>query len=271
VRLEKVGLKTVKDEVLACGAVSKWAVTNDKLLSNPFEGLAPKATRRGQAPREGFNDEEAKLILIAARKESGWLRWAPWLMAFTGARVSEFAEMHRGHVRKEGETWIFDMVPTDQRAGKNSTFERMLPIHPAIIQEGFLAYVETLPKDPAGALFPDLLPDPRGGRVIPATSKMGRWMRGKVGVKDKRKVPNHAWRHRMEDELRKVRASAEVQDAITGRNNPRNAGAGYGKGYRGMPEETLEDLRKIKSPIPPLVGVIDPRETSNGPEGARKQ
>jgi hypothetical protein len=53
----------------------------------------------------------------------------------------------------------------------------------------------------------------------------------------------------MEDELRKVRALPEVMDAITGRNNPRNAGAGYGKGFRGMPAEVLSDLRRIPSPL----------------------
>lgn len=53
----------------------------------------------------------------------------------------------------------------------------------------------------------------------------------------------------MEDELRKVRALPEVQDAITGRHNPRNAGAGYGKGFRGMPAEVLKDLEKVPSPL----------------------
>lgn len=62
-------------------------------------------------------------------------------------------------------------------------------------------------------------------------------------------APAHSWRHRMEDELRKVRALPEVQDAITGRHNPRNAGAGYGKGFRGMPAEVLKDLEKVPSPL----------------------
>jgi hypothetical protein len=56
----------------------------------------------------------------------------------------------------------------------------------------------------------------------------------------------------MEDELRKVRAPAEVVDAITGRHNPRNAGAGYGRGFRGMPAEVLKELERIPSPVSPL-------------------
>ncbi|MBS7811224.1 hypothetical protein KHU32_09770 [Roseococcus sp. XZZS9] len=240
---------TVADDVLACGAVCRWAATNRLLPLNPFAGLAPKVVRRGPAPVDPYSDDEAKRILIAARGEAGWLRWAPWLLCFTGARVSEFAEMRRGHVRQDGGVWIFDMIPTEQREGKNATFQRMIPLHPAIIAEGFLEYLTAFPKDPAKPLFPDLAPDPRGGRVTPAISKMGRWLRGTVKIIDAKKAPNHSWRHRMEDELRKVRALPEVQDAITGRHNPRNAGAGYGKGFRGMPVEVLKDLGRVPSPL----------------------
>lgn len=247
---KKVDPKTVKDEVLACGAVCKWAFRNRMLPSNPFAGMAPSALRRGPAPREGYNDEEAARILLKARgEETPWLRWAPWCMAFTGARVGEFAGMNRSHVRQEGGTWIFDFRPTELREGKNATFQRMVPIHPAIIAEGFL---EWLPAGD-GPLFPDITPDPSGGRVVNGTSMMSRWIRGTVGITDKKKAGSHSWRHRMEDELRKVAgAHSEIQDAVTGRNNPRNAGAGYGRGFRGMPAEVLKVLRLIPSPVPPL-------------------
>lgn len=243
---------TVADDVLAAGAVCKWAVTNRMLPANPFAGLAPKVNRRGPAPRAPYDDQEAARILTAARAEKDWLRWLPWLLCFTGARIGEIVELRRGDVRQEGGIWLLDLKPTEQREGKNATFQRLLPLHPAVVAEGFLGYVASLPADPAGPLFPSLRPDPRGSRVGPATTQLSRWMRNKVGITDPAKAPAHSWRHRMEDELRKVRASPEVQDAITGRHNPRNAGAGYGKGYPGMPEEVLRDLERIPSPVPPL-------------------
>jgi integrase len=247
---EKIDPGTIADDVLAAGTVCNWATKNKMLTTNPFAGLAPKVLRRGPARREPYTDDEAKRILLAARSETGWLRWGPWLLAFTGARVSEFADMRRGDVRQEGGIWIFDVRPIGVREGKTDNFQRMIPIHPAIIAEGFLDYVDGLPATPSGPLFPSLSPDPSGSRTIPGTSKMGRWIRGaKVGIKDPKKAPNHSWRHRIEDELRKVRALPEVQDAITGRYNPRNAGDGYGKGFRGMPDQVLADLRKIPSPL----------------------
>jgi integrase len=243
---------TIEDDLRAAGTVCKWATKNLMLPGNPFEGLAPKANRRGPAPRAPYDDREAARILTAARSEKGWLRWLPWLLCFTGARISEIVELRRGDVRQEGGVWLLDVKPTDQRQGKNATFQRLIPLHPAVIAEGFLDYVATLPSDPAGPLFPSLPPDPRGSRVGPATTRLGRWVRKRLGITDPAKAPAHSWRHRMEDELRKARAPAEVQDAITGRHNPRNAGAGYGIGFRGMPAEVLRELEKVPSPAAPL-------------------
>jgi integrase len=243
--------KTISDDVLACSAVCKWATANRLLDVNPFSGLAPKVSRRGEARRAPYTDDEAQRILSAARDEEGWLRWMPWLLAFTSTRISELADLRRGDVREDGGVMILDLHPTSTREGKNSTMQRMLPLHPAVIAEGFLEYVADLPVDPMAPLFPSIRPDPRGGRAQPATTQMGRWIRGVVGITDPKKGPSHSWRHRMEDELRKVRAHPEMMDAITGRHNPRNAGAGYGKGFRGMPDELLKELVKIPSPCSP--------------------
>ncbi|MFC7541771.1 hypothetical protein ACFQU2_22980 [Siccirubricoccus deserti] len=118
-----------------------------------------------------------------------------------------------------------------------------------MIEEGFLAYVGVLPIGGDGSLFPDLTVARDGTRTVAATSALGRWVRRDLGITNPRKAPAHSWRHRMEDELRKARVTEEAQDAITGRHNPRNAGAGYGKGYRGMPDEVLKELRKVPSPL----------------------
>jgi integrase len=248
---EKRSAKTIADDVLSAGAVLRWAVKNRKVTDNPFAGMAPKVKRRGEAPRDPYSDDDAKRILIAARHETGALRWLPWLLCFTGARLGELAELRRCDVRQDSGVTILDIRPTEARAGKNETMQRMIPLHPALIAEGFLRYVAALPADPAGPLFPSLVPSKDGTRTTNAQAAHGRWMREVVGIKDPRKAPAHSWRHRMEDALRIARVSQEAQDAITGRHNPRNAGAGYGKGFRGMPDEVLKDLERVPSPVPP--------------------
>ena len=242
---------TVQDDIVTGSTICRWAVDNGHLPANPFERKAPRPLTRGEKPRHPFTDEEAKCILAAARAERGWLRWSPWILAFTGARVSEIAELRRRHIREEAGVMCFDIHPIETREGKNQTFMRLIPLHPAIMAEGFMDYVKSLPDNPDGPLFPDLKPDPRGSRVDAGTTKAGRWLRKVVGIKDPKKAPNHSWRHRIEDDLRRVRALPELVDAITGRHNPRNAGAGYGNGFRGMPDEVLKDLAKVPSPMTP--------------------
>lgn len=247
----KINVGTIEDDMRAAGGVCKWAVKNRKLASNPFDGIAPKASRHdeGNEPRAPYTDAEAKAILTTARDLKGWLRWGGWLMAFTGARVSEVAELKRGDVREEDGIPILDFKPTALRGGKNRTFQRLVPVHPAIIAEGFLDYVKTLPDDAKGPLFPDVTANASGDRSVNGQASMMRWLRGKVKITDPDKGPSHSWRHRIEDDLRRARAPEEVVDAITGRHNPRNAGAGYGRGYRRMPAEVLIELRKVPSPV----------------------
>jgi integrase len=240
---------TVEDEVRAAGAVFNWAVRNKLVSSNPFAGMAPRPLRRIGGEGRGYTDDEAAQLLNAARRETGWRRWLPWALCFTGARISDLADLRRRDVRQEAGVWIFDIVPTSARRGKTATFQRMLPVHPALIAEGFIQYVSGLPD--GGPLWPDIVANAAGSRQDNATTNLGRWVRGRGGLTGSKKQPTHGFRHRMEDELRRARVLPEVFDAITGRHNPRNAGAGYGLGFRRMPDETLKELRRV--PVPPGV------------------
>ncbi|MFC7541770.1 hypothetical protein ACFQU2_22975 [Siccirubricoccus deserti] len=128
---ERISVETVADDVMGCGAVCKWGVQNKHLLMNPFASMAPRPAKRGETARDGFTDDEAAAILQAARGATGWRRWLPWLLCFTGARISEIVELRRKDVRQEAGVWILDIRPTAARAGKNATFQRMLPSIPA--------------------------------------------------------------------------------------------------------------------------------------------
>jgi len=130
-------LKTVSDGIGVCRSVFNWGITNGLLQApNPFANMAPKVPKRGLAARDGYTDEEAARILKAAREETGWLRWLPWVLAFTGARIEEVAEARCRDVRQEAGTWIIDIVPTAQRRLKTAQSQRMVPLHPALIAEG---------------------------------------------------------------------------------------------------------------------------------------
>ncbi len=152
----------------------------------------------------------------------------PWLLAFTGARVEEVAQALIADVRERDGIAYLDI--NDEDAGKslkNPGSARPVPLHPALIAEGFLAYVEGLPRN--GRLLPDLKPGAFDDKSAAYSKRAGRWLRG-LGIADRRKVANHSWRHRFKDVCRDARVPTDQHDALTG-HGPPNEGGRYGLGH----------------------------------------
>ncbi len=248
---------TIRNDLSECSAVWKWAMRNGKLPDatvNPFEGIAPpKAAKRGREAR-AFTDAEAAMILTAARDQVGVLRWLPWVCCLTGARLNEVCQSVREDVATvEGVAVLRIHDEGAGRSVKNSDSRRMTPLHPALIQEGFLTYVADLPA--GSPLFPDVKPDAVFGlRSTEAGKKIGRWLRTDLAMVDPRISPNHSWRHWFIDAARRVSMPVEVRSALTGHSAKMDESAGYGEGVGSMLGVLAAALAKVALPstIPPL-------------------
>jgi integrase len=195
------------------------------LASNPAAGVTVKRTERQR--RLPFDDAEAALILAAARGQRGGRRWVPWLLACTGARLEEVCQAHVADIRQDGHIWYLDInADGNGKALKNVGSARKVPLHRALIDEGFLEYVKGRRNGP---LFPDLKPDCFGRRGGTATKVLGRALR-KLGITDPRKVAGHSWRHRFKDLCRGAEIEKAIHDALTG-HAARDVGDQYGLGY----------------------------------------
>ena len=241
--------KTVKNHLSAVRALFGWAVKNRRMAANPAEGIEVAARDKpGERRRLPYSDEDAALILTASRSEKGAKRWLPWLLAFTGARLQEVCQSLVRDIRQEGSIWFLDInADEEHKSLKNSGSVRKVPLHPALINEGFLDYVRSL--SPQGPLFPDLKPDRFGRRGGTGTKNIGRWVRA-LGITDQRKAPNHAWRHRFKDVCRAAGIEKPVHDALTGHSSA-DVGDSYGLGYR---LDTLHTaIQKLPSPLDPAL------------------
>jgi integrase len=247
--------KTVKNHIDVVGALYKSAVDNERLQrsDNPATGVRVAGRQIRPKERLPFTDEEAALILQAARSEEGVKRWVPWLLAFTGARLDEVCQAHTTDIRQGQGIWYLDINEDHGKRLKNRGSVRKVPLHHAVLDEGFLAYAKSLP---AGPLFPDLTPDRFGSPGGTVTKRLGRWIRS-LGIKDPKKVPNHSWRHRFKDLCRGAGIEKAVNDALMGHASS-DVGDGYGLGY---PLKTLaEAIEKI--PVPPLEPAASAREVA---------
>lgn len=240
----KVSPATVTAEIAVLRPLWAWGINNGLLPDgpNPFTGTSPGKVKASKTERLPFTEAEAATLLNAARGERGWLRWVPWVLAFTGARLGEVCDAAAGDVRAVGGVWCIALhTEAEGRTLKTQQAQRMVPLADALIAEGFVAYAKGLPQ--AGPLFPDLRVGTWGKRSSVATKTLGRRLRA-LGIKDARKVAGHSWRHRMKDLLRFARVPPEAADAILGHENPTNAGSGYGVGWRGRPAEAKAELEK---------------------------
>jgi hypothetical protein len=70
----------------------------------------------------------------------------------------------------------------------------------------------------------------------------------------------------MKDALRRAEVQTELADALLGHANARNAGRGYGTGYRNLPWILLRALKRVPSPL----GAADPvRDSPPGSSATR--
>jgi integrase len=230
--------KTIRDAKLApVRAILQWAVDNHRLASNPATRVTIDAKVRAGDSKRGFDDNEARNILAAAQRETDPVkRWIPLLGAYSGARLSEICQLRTEDVLQISGTWCIKLVP---EAGSLKTVgsERVVPLHPAVIEAGFLKFVSTLPSGP---LFPALTPDVFGKRGGNGTKVIGRWVRA-LGITDKRLSPSHSWRHRFKTLGRRHGLMPDLVNAITGHHRKSVADA-YGE----FPIEALyREIKKI--------------------------
>lgn len=251
-REQSLSVLTIRNDLSEMSAIWKWAIKNDKLAMNPFEGVAPPKPKKRTVARRAFTNEEAVAILTAARGQRGCLRWLPWVCCFTGARLTEVCQSNKEDVA------IIDGVRVlrihdegedgEVRSIKNEDSRRNIPLHPALVAEGFLDYVAALPA--GSPLFPDAKPDKVFGQRGPeAGRKVGRWLKTALKLTDPKISPSHSWRHWFIGACRGVAMHPEVRSALTGHSAKMDESAQYGAGMGAFIKVLAEALATVPSPL----------------------
>ncbi|SFL99953.1 site-specific integrase [Methylorubrum salsuginis] len=234
--------KTIRDASLsAVKSILGWGVRNGRLETNPAAAVTIDVRRKAGQGIRGFSDDEAATILRAAAQEADPVRrWIPWLCAFSGARLAEACQLRAEDVMPFGSVWAMRF---DAAAGpiKNTNSERTIPVHSALIEQGFLAFAQGTERGP---LFPGLPPDKFGKRGGTATKRLGPWVRS-LGLIDERLSPNHSWRHRFKTLARRHELRPDTVDAITG-HGKRAVGDTYG-------EHELKTMQRELEKIPNFI------------------
>jgi ABC-type ATPase involved in cell division len=180
---------------------------------NPKSKVSRPDFRTGPSYLKAFTEDEAKLVLSAALKEDKpYLRWIPWLCAYSGMRVQEAGGLRKEDFFQHRGRWFFRVTTLGGRGLKNESSERRIPVHKALIDQGLIAFVE---GSKGGWLFTG-----KRGKRIDVQPRLSQWVRGMIPVEARPDLqPNHGWRHLFEDFCRRDHMPEDARKYITGRND----------------------------------------------------
>jgi integrase len=144
-------------------------------------------------------------------------KWIPLLALFTGARLEELGRLHVSDVRTEaGVLYLSINVEDHGKHIKTANSLRKVPVHPQLIELGFVEYVAARRRAGDLRLFPDLKSQQE--QVTAGFSTWwGRYTED-LGITDKRKV-FHSFRHGVKRALRNAGVDQTLFDALQGHAN----------------------------------------------------
>lgn len=194
---ETVELSTAVQRVTRINTLFRWALKRDDASKwgfprgkNPCEDFKNKYLTADEEreiddaehTRRAFSNEDLRRLFTGKMEEGGGRRvfgygygarcfkrryqyWLPLLALFTGARANELAQLRLSDIQGRSETPYFDFNEAVDEDGvrrkslKTKTSKRHVPIHPKLIELGFLDYVNELEKNGHWCLFQEMNPE----------------------------------------------------------------------------------------------------------------
>ncbi|MBF0501646.1 MAG: site-specific integrase [Candidatus Riflebacteria bacterium] len=211
-----------------------WLQRHEYIKDNPAHNLLLPKGRHGVRPdeeRKRYSNAEIRTIIEELRhyREIQPERfWIPIICAYSAMRVSECSQMAVDNVKCVDGVWVFELSEGKDRSLKSRSAIRIIPIHPFILSQGFLAYADGLRVRGAERLFPNLRKHRRNGyghQIIQW------WSRFKSRISNDKKLSFHSLRHSACDELKQKKVDPAVIAEIMGHSLGSISMERYGKRF----------------------------------------
>lgn len=266
---EGTSAPNIKTKLSRLRTIMSFAEQEGTITTNPAKDVQAPPSKGGKARLPWSTNDLNALFAgevhaagarpVRGKGEAAY--WLPILGLFTGARREELGQLRHSDIVQvayddDGTDKVAWHIKIGQDAqGRNhlktASSERMVPLHPKIIDLGFLRYVDTRGTD---ELLFDLKPN-RDGRL---TEKWGEWFREyrrACGITDPR-INFHSFRHTFKDFCRESGIEEGVQRQMMG-HSARDVADGYGNGF-----STLAMVKAISRYRIPRLKLASPPQSS---------
>lgn len=241
--VEPMSSSTVNKYVSRVGALMIYCVRQGYIDRNPAEGLSLVRNVKADEERSAYTRDDLERLMVSLG-EIGRDRperyWVPLIGCYSGARLNEICQLYVSDVVNVDGVHCFDVNDDKDKRLKNLASKRIIPVHPKLIELGFVDYVERLKVKGAVRLWEGLSAGRDGYAHL-----FGKWYQRhnrKFVTEDKKKC-FHSARHTVGDNLKQAGVSEGIIAEILGHSNESITTGRYGKRFR--PGVLLEALLKL--------------------------
>jgi integrase len=264
-----ISQKNINRYLSAVGGFANWLLANDFNQQDVMKGMYLVLDKRKRT-RFPFTSEQLVAIFQSPMfhrcggdknehkpgdiEIRDWRYWLPLISLYSGARLGEIAQLLTADVRGIHGVWVFHVTQegSDQKSTKTPGSQRVVPMHPKLIELGFLDYLKAMQAAKSVQLFPELVPDTRGFISGRSSSFFNDYFR-RIGVKKDRSVNFHSFRHGMADAFRRAGYLDEQFGLLLGHAKHTTTGQ-YGIIPQGVLADRVTMIEAVQ--FPELDGVL---------------
>ena len=250
--------QNINKRITKLSVFGNWGVRQGLLITNPFSGMKFSVKKQPHT-RQPFTADELRKIF----KPETYLKWTIhfshpyrkdrvsnhlpyyWIFLlgiFSGMRTNEMCQILLSQVKKEKGIWFIFIEDSEETKVKTENAIRKVPVHPQLIDLGFVDYVTAQKKSKRGRLFWELSED-RDGFASHVSRHYNERFLPAVGVWKKYTKVLYCTRHTFINKLYSEMVDENVIKVLIGHEKEFTM-----KHYGGdpfTPERLLEEISKV--------------------------
>ena len=200
-----ISTSTISKYTKNVSALFNWAIKQGYTRDNVFQGKL-ESTRQKQVIEKYFTQDELDLVLGDSLKKYSLNKnrperyWITMISAYSGTRLNEICQLDLSDIQEQDGIWIFNLTnDLEDKSIKTKSGNRIVPIHPHLLDLGFLDYVEEVRNQKQVKLFPNL----KKGSTSSYGSAISQWFGRYLNKLDIKKTGKnfHSFRHTVVNQL----------------------------------------------------------------------
>ena len=225
-----MSITSVNKHISRLYSVMSYCIKEGHRTDNPASEMNIKQHRRPDEERKAYDLQDLRAISRNLPRDSSKPErlYVPMICMLSGMRLDEACQLYREDIIQVDGLWCFDINDCKDKKLKNLSSNRMVPVHPALIELGLLGYVERCQE--GSRLWGNL----KWCKVNGYSNSLGKWYQrfNREQVTTDPLKTLHSMRHSFADTLKQLGVQENLIAELMGHANSCITTGRYGKRYQ---------------------------------------